>query len=83
MSVSMMRLNALLVLLVAASASGQLTGCGWSRCVNCTNGPCSPTNQMCIASSNKPTYRYHLADPSCDINDPNGTPRHLFSPLSP
>jgi len=62
----------LLVLLVAASASGQLTGCGWSRCVNCTNGPCSPTNQMCIASNNKPTYRYHLADPSCDINDPNG-----------
>ncbi len=54
-----------------------LGGCGWQRCVNCTTStggvvPCGPAHQHCLASANKPTYRFHLADPSCDINDPNG-----------
>jgi len=48
----------------------QLSGCGWSRCVNCTGGPCSPANQKCIG--NPPKYTFHLNDPTCDINDPNG-----------
>ena len=28
-----------------AAADGFLDGCGWSRCVKCVGGPCSPTNQ--------------------------------------
>ena len=46
-------------------------GCGWSRCVNCTGGPCGPSSQKCIGKPPGP-YTFHLADPSCDINDPNG-----------
>jgi len=55
-----------------------LGGCGWSRCVNCTDAkggpvvPCGPAHQQCIADADKPTYAFHLADPTCDINDPNG-----------
>ena len=55
-------------------------GCGWSRCVyNCTDVPggsqiypCGPAHPLCAKSPTKPTYKYHLADPTCDINDPNG-----------
>ena len=32
--------------------------------------PCGPQHQTCTGTP--PTYRYHLADSSCDINDPNG-----------
>eukprot|EP01051_Picozoa_sp_SAG22_P019345 SAG22_NODE_3543_length_1651_cov_1.594716_1_plen_198_part_00 len=49
-----------------ASASA---GCGWSRCVKCQGGPCTPENQKCIG--NVPKYTFHLADPTCDINDPS------------
>lgn len=58
--------------------NGYQGGCGWSRCVNCTddpNGPivpCGPLHQKCVAAPDKPTYKFHLADPTCDINDPNG-----------
>ena len=49
-------------------------GCGWQRCVNCTEGgavvPCSPAHQTCIGKS--PEYTFHLADKTCNINDPNG-----------
>ena len=69
-----------LVLLASATASllttdPNLGGCGWSRCVNCsgTGGsvvPCGPRHQTCIGKP--PSYTFHLADPTCDINDPNG-----------
>lgn len=74
-------------MLAAASLSDQyydrgllgsgLGGCGWSRCVHCTDTPggpvvpCGPQHQKCIAKD-KPKYTFHLADPTCDINDPNG-----------
>ena len=62
----------------AVISPGLLGGCGWGRCVNCTDTPggpivpCGPNHQLCIASPSKPTYTFHLADPTCDINDPNG-----------
>ena len=60
--------------LVASSNSSNLQhplgGCGWHRCVNCTGGPCTPQNQKCLGST--PKYAFHLNDPHCDINDPNG-----------
>ena len=34
--------------------------------------PCGPEHQKCIAAADKPKYTFHLADPTCDINDPNG-----------
>jgi hypothetical protein len=57
-----------------------LGGCGWSHCVtNCTDVPggaqvypCGPAHPLCPHSATKPTYKFHLADPTCDINDPNG-----------
>ena len=59
-------------------APSLLGGCGWSRCVNCTDTPggaivpCGPAHPRCIADADKPKYTFHLADPTCDINDPNG-----------
>ena len=59
-------------------ADANLGGCGWNRCVNCSGGaggavvPCGPQHQICIGKPSPPSYTFHLADPSCDINDPNG-----------
>ncbi|CAE7947125.1 CWINV4 [Symbiodinium sp. KB8] len=47
-----------------------LVNAAGGRHVNCRDGPCAPGNDRCIGSS--PTYTFHLADPTCDINDPNG-----------
>lgn len=55
------------LLLNTASAA---SGCGWSRCVDCQGGPCAPGNEQCLGRP--PTYTFHLADSTCDINDPNG-----------
>eukprot|EP00937_MAST-01D_sp_MAST-1D-sp2_P004367 g4367.t1 len=61
-----------------SSKDENLGGCGWSRCVNCTDTPggavvpCGPSHPKCIADKDKPVYTFHLADPTCDINDPNG-----------
>ncbi len=38
--------------------------------------PCTPTSQVCIGSQTK--YAFHLADQTCDINDPNGP---FFDPV--
>jgi hypothetical protein len=53
----------------------ELGGCGWSRCVNCVGGPCTPENQKCIGKV--PKYTFHLADPTCDINDPSNLAKAL------
>ena len=50
-------------------------GCACTLAIVCNPGPivpCGPEHQKCIASSDKPKYTFHLADPTCDINDPNG-----------
>ena len=52
------------------NATSEMGGCGWSKCYNCVGGHCSPTNQKCTGKP--PKYTFHLADPTCDINDPNG-----------
>jgi hypothetical protein len=52
------------------NATSEMGGCGWSKCYNCVGGHCSPANQKCTGKP--PKYTFHLADPTCDINDPNG-----------
>ena len=52
------------------NTSSSVGGCGWSKCFNCVGGHCSPANQKCTGKP--PKYTFHLADPTCDINDPNG-----------
>ena len=42
-------------------------------------GPCTPENQKCIGDV--PKYTFHLADPTCDINDPSEHCTLKASPL--
>ena len=65
-------------MLVTAIACGPLavmSALDARNVTQCTQGPCGPGNQRCTTGPDpKIVYTYHLADPSCGINDPNGEP---------
>ena len=63
------------------SSAAAMVGCpSTPRCVaNCSATlaglhiyPCGPSHPLCFVAPKKPTFAFHLADPTCVINDPNG-----------
>ena len=46
---------------------------GLGSATNCVNGPCCPGNEQCGDPFGRDSPQFHVTNPSCKINDPNGT----------